>query len=838
MRQKNNDKQYLIARIIGLVLIIVSFGVYLTPNLQSSIRGDDYILVFLINHILAAGYFLYIIILHFIRASRNPFKVDGKNFRLFVVLFSISAFSLNKTMEIFGEPTTWLYVYFGIVHAGLILYAFKDYLPKWFNMPIYFIMGMGMTIFTYFSIVLFPVYIMSLALSWLFGFSINGLISLIWVVALIIPFIREKERNYKYWFIAGGVIPIMVAGFFMLEWSKTRDEITLAKQNSNNELPEWVILSQNISDNNSSEWVLKSHVFNQTHYSHRYDLFDFDRIFNGRSLKHDPVTFICYNLIGSLDIESNTIHKIIDTKYKYRHQSIERLWRDDDLISSKVKTSCEIMPEYRMAYVEKTINVKNKMEKRRWRNEQEAIYTFHLPEGAVATSLSLWINGVEEKARLTTKEKADSAYTTIVGKEMRDPSLMHWHEGNRLVVRVFPCTPDEERVFKIGYTTPLLYRDNNLALSNIYIEGPDMDNSDDSVKIRVKNYKKEMSIDISDEFKHEADNYFTYKGEYLNDWEFSMTAPKLSEECFSFNGCSYQVNEAFKTYADIIADNIYLDINNSWSESEYNEALNLLSGKEVYAYNNKVVKITKENSRNIFIAMHKKNFTLFPLYEIEDPEKSLIITKTINDTPLLEDLETESFHKNTFEYISGLNSKIKVLNIGDKQNIYLKTLAEFQALDVCYGDVSTLKDIMANGKFPTHVETPNSVYIPQSNIVIAKSDTTIDGKAPNHIMRLYAYNDIMKIVGRNYFNKEYLSNDIIKIAKESFVVSPISSLVVLESEKDYNRFGIEKEDNSSLHNAVSSSSGAVPEPHEWALIIIAALTAIFLAYKRYKPLYQ
>ncbi len=37
--------------------------------------------------------------------------------------------------------------------------------------------------------------------------------------------------------------------------------------------------------------------------------------------------------------------------------------------------------------------------------QQEAVHFFYLPEGAVATSLSLWIDGVEEKSRLTTPPK-------------------------------------------------------------------------------------------------------------------------------------------------------------------------------------------------------------------------------------------------------------------------------------------------------------------------------------------------------------------------------------------------------------------------------------------------
>jgi hypothetical protein len=68
-------------------------------------------------------------------------------------------------------------------------------------------------------------------------------------------------------------------------------------------------------------------------------------------------------------------------------------------------------------------------------------------------------------------------------------------------------------------------------------------------------------------------------------------------------------------------------------------------------------------------------------------------------------------------------------------------------------------------------------------------------------------------------------------AYKAYVVSPVTSLVVLETKQDYERFGI-KDDGVSLKNASMKSSGAVPEPHEWLLIIILAGAAAYLTMKR------
>ncbi|OIN58588.1 hypothetical protein [Arsenicibacter rosenii] len=63
-------------------------------------------------------------------------------------------------------------------------------------------------------------------------------------------------------------------------------------------------------------------------------------------------------------------------------------------------------------------------------------------------------------------------------------------------------------------------------------------------------------------------------------------------------------------------------------------------------------------------------------------------------------------------------------------------------------------------------------------------------------------------------------------AEQANILSPVSSLIVLETEQDYNRFGI-KRDQTGLDNATLKNEGAVPEPHEWALLI-ACLLCVFL----------
>lgn len=83
-----------------------------------------------------------------------------------------------------------------------------------------------------------------------------------------------------------------------------------------------------------------------------------------------------------------------------------------------------------------------------------------------------------------------------------------------------------------------------------------------------------------------------------------------------------------------------------------------------------------------------------------------------------------------------------------------------------------------------------------------------------------------------YFTEE-IDTNLVNRAKQAYVVSPLSSLIVLETQNDYDRFGIKKSKNS-LGNA--GVSGAVPEPHEWALIILSLSIMAYLYFRKRKKL--
>jgi XrtN system VIT domain protein len=182
---------------------------------------------------------------------------------------------------------------------------------------------------------------------------------------------------------------------------------------------------------------------------------------------------------------------------------------------------------------------------------------------------------------------------------------------------------------------------------------------------------------------------------------------------------------------------------------------------------------------------------------------------------------------------------IRTFCIGNDLSPYLKTLAELHVLNVSSGSIDNLSGLLTKHQFPTQLNDPNGVVLSEAGVTIRETPIRIrtaeeiqragivrQSSAPDHLARLFFYNHLLQRIGRNYFAPNYQTANLIEEAQRAHIVSPLSSLVVLETENDYNRFGIKKDING-LDNATLKSEGAVPEPHEWALL---AMTALFVGW--------
>jgi XrtN system VIT domain protein len=826
-KQPGFDRLYL----TGLGLIAVSLLFFCLP-VFFDLPDANYFGLFMANFVATAVYFCMLWANGRLRRGRNGLP----SFFLFLILFLISAYALNRAMTVFEDTVPWFAALLVLVCTNFVAFTFFERFPNWLRHAMCFVLGIAMLAFAYLSIYLVPLYLVGAVGFFLLGISLHTFVPLLFCIYTIVLMNKKAANDRKYWFgfYGGMAATLAFTAFFVMQWSATTRDINRiyrkAQAYGENGLPGWVAAAQQLPQNWISERVLKADLVYtipnpdapMESFFWRMPSRNFDE-----QLKHDPLVTVAALFGGRPNLSEDNRIQILESLFDARHQAQERLWRGDDLYTEHIKTSVRMWPQLSMAYTEKQITVTNAAMRSTWRGEQEAIYTFHMAEGSVVTSLSLWIDGVEAKGILTTKEKADSAYRTIVGVESRDPSLVRWQEGNTVSVRVFPVMAGESRIFKIGITTPLSKRDDKLVYENIHFNGPSTGTTTEEVAIDFAKTPKGYVLPAL--FSLENGHSFRSEGRYQPNWSIAVDVEPISEETFSFDGKTYTVRPYQQQRTDAIFNTVYLDVNSSWTHEEFMKLFDLLREKAIYVYDNGLTLVNEQNKEALFARLNDYRFSLFPLHVIADPGSSLLVSKSTGACPNLADLKQSRFYEGLKASLQQ-EKKIRLFNIGFQLSPYLKSLKEYRVFNYEEGSIVDLSKLVAQRKFAQDIESDQRVVIDNAGIAILKAEGETVSAAPDHLLRLFAYNHIMHKMGSRLVTGQSYNEDLVEEAREAYVVSPVSSLVVLETQKDYDRFDI-KDGSNSLRNASMGSRGAVPEPHEWALIILATVVLFYIKFR-------
>lgn len=813
----------------GIGLVAFSVLLYTISDQMKLQRNGVFSPLFFLHYGLALGYAVYLIF----SCGKRFFFLFNEKVRayhlLLLMLFNISAFALNRTLPIFNESATWLIVFLVAENILLLVYCIIPTPSKAIASLFLFIFGISLCFHLYQTFMVVPYWSIGLIAFFFFGISLHILVPLFYLLGLysVSKHLLSQYKTRKGFLIAGIVISVLILGIYTYQWHQLNESITQVKHQmhratSSSQLPEWVVLAQRIPLNTFTELAIKSGIVYQ-------EFTNWDSFF-GTGLRfedqqfHDPLVAIATLLVGQINLDEETRLKLLNAHYDQRHETSDRFWTGLDLQTKDIINNIQCFPSFRIAYTEMLLSIKNNSTSR-W-SQQEAIYTFQLPEGGVVTSLSLWIEGQEEKARLTTKAKAERAYNTIVGREARDPSIVYWMEGNSIRVRVFPCTSAEDRQFKIGITSPLALEKDKLVYEPITFKGPAYDQASVSINLHIG---KENTISYSSLPLTSSEEWHSWSGSYQQNWKVEIKAPKLSSSAFQFNNTYYAVREWKPMYEDFNPQVVYLDINNTWTAEEIEQITQLFAGQKLIVFNDQFQEqdfhATKNDSSEF------PSFTLFPFYKITSLEETLVITKGNVFTPNLSDLEKTEFKQKLFNWFAHQSQSVKVFDLASEPSNFMQSLEQFGVVSIAQGNVNQLKQLLDQQHFPVEQNNEGQTILSSAKIAIQMTVQATHTAAPDHLLRLFAYNSILKDIGRNYFKQAYQEEEVIQKAALANVVTPVSSLIVLETQKDYERFEVD-ENKDSLSNAKIDSSGAVPEPHEWLMIVAGAIISIWIGFKR------
>jgi XrtN system VIT domain protein len=809
---------------VGLGLIVFCLSCYILTAILPYDKEQNNYIAFL-NYLCTLLYFVSMTGSSYNRSSKFFKKTNRYQYICLMTLATISCLTLNLEINIFDTFSLWVNIYLVVMYGGLIAFCYMDKLPHQARTPIFFTLGMGSALSAYFTLYLLPLMPFGIILCFFFGVTLHLVVPLLVLINGITLFVKtEKSSTEKKAYALGLGAPLLIALLFIIQWNRTNQLInkTYAEHQIDNTygLPAWVALSQKLSDGFFTQRIIKGEILYTTLYNNNWNFWGgVGNSFQDKK-EHDPLIAIASFFSGKINISRADRLQILKFYSKNRHDTQRKIWSGKNLITSSIDHKTRIYPEYRLAYTEKTFTIKNNS-RSSWRQE-EALYTFSLPEGSVASSLSLWIEDVEQPSRLTTRGKADSAYVQIVGVVKRDPALLHWQEGNQLTVTVFPCTSREDRVFKIGITSPLSLDGEQLFLPPIRFEGPSALLAKETQSITFPTQKN-----------------FDYETAFSG----HLTCAKipLSSSAFNFKNQSFQVSEYQAKQAAFEPNYIYLDVNKSWTTSEFTQVCAAFLDKPIFMIDNGDLVQVQSDDLAVFENAQNDNFSLFPIDVITHPSEALIISKSTSKSPNLSDLKETHFGQNMMTFLEQKEAAIAFYNLSPTLSPYLQSLKEFYVFNYAQGSLRELRQLARQKQFPALISSSNKVVLHQANLLLKKdSSTTTTSEAPDHLMRLFSYNQILKKIGKGYFKSGYENPDLIDIASTAHIVSPISSMIVLESQKDYEHFDIEENEDglgnasnkNGLKNATNSSSGAVPEPHEWCFILLISFGLLFLQFKR------
>lgn len=764
---------------------------------------------------------IYWVMYLFIRKSLDDKSLDIVK-HLILTLFFISAHTLNRELHVFQDCSSWFLLTQVLGVSALLAVSFIDEFNRIMRWFVFILLTIGLLCWLYMALYVIPFYIVGTIGILLLGIGAHIFVPVLFFIRTLSMLKKHFDfRAYRivFWSLSSSILIGLI--LFIIQWNLLSKQIgkTIreAQAISTDGLPGWFSVVKEYKDS----WLFTDFVKMNIEYQ-VVDKDDFD-FFGGLNTRnnlvklHNPLIMVA-SLFSYDPLRQADKIQILKSIHGYEYLQELRLWTGKDIYTESVNTTVQLWPSNGIQYTEHTVQVTNRSQYE-WGTSNEAIYLFQLPSGGAVTSLSLWINGKEEKAVLTTKGKAAAAYKSIVGVQRRDPSWVEWREGNKVAVRVFPVNSKESRVFKIGITAPMSKRGTRWNYIPTSWEGPVK--SDTRYLTKIVFAQTAASVEVNNASVTEKNEY-QVEDQPANELAVSMEAPEKLNASFAYEGKRYALSNYLPQRSYFDPKDIYLDINSNWSNQEISAMKTLFSGKNIFLFHHDLIKWEPVQGDKIINQLRRLPISCFPFYRIKNREQSLLISKPSVDNISIEDLG-ESEYATNLKADRDRGSSINCFLLNTHSSGYVRTLIESRYLQPELGSIEDLKELIEQKQFAISEESNERIVIPESGVQIQEDTLPVSNSATDHIYRLFQYNQILRSPAVDSFS--------IERATKANVVSPVSSLIVLESAQDYKDQGIDT-DQKGLGNAGIQSQGAAPEPEEWLLIILFSGTLVYWYFRK------
>ena len=805
---------------IGLFFLVVSLVLYFLP-VCGLVSKEAEAALFFFHAIIALIYWA-------IRTAdrqsiRAWWRVWHQSIQLNLLL--LGALALNRDLQVYYSFVPWFLVLLLVSGLQVLLLPGFNYYPRAFRYCLAGLNGVSILIHVYLMMLALPYYPLGVLGLLAVGIGLYLFVPVLFLFFLIRQQIRIRKKSRRYGRLSWSAIfvTLLVAGFFVVQ---SVADIQYINQRSDraaangSDLPAWWRLSQEFGKDTRYGrllWKASRSGPETERVGGSFDFFSLLDFVGETDYLHDPLVKIALVCAPPLRVDPEYLRRVASTTEELEWSEEERLWSAAGLVTKTVDTRVSIWPTCQLAYTEFTIETAQTDTNRVSGQAKEAIYLFQLPEGAVVSSLSLWVNGREERARVTSPGKAREAYRAIVGREQRDPSMVLWKEGNGVSVRVFPVPMGGERKFRLGISSFLKRDGNRLIYREPIFQGPPSSNAVANTLIEFQ--EAVADLQLPGDFEVGDNGIHWRKGRYSSGWSTHFAAPVPAACSYRFQGESYYLDQFRPNPEPAPIAAIYLDLHKYWKREEALAILKAADDRPVFTLFDKPTLLTINNFDQAWSRAQDLEFGLIPFYQIPDWEQALLVYKPGKNRIKLGELENYRWYTALEDRPNA--ERIRFFNIGEEPEVLISTLRDMRLLHYASGDIPTLTEWISKRYFPRWEENDRQVVLFGPSLILRKTPEPLPVSGPDHLVRLFVYNDILKKSGGRFAQSPVNEKKFAEMARTAQIVSPFSSMIVLETEQDYQRFQIEENPPGSLSTTAGiQNGGAAPEPEEWALIAV------------------
>ena len=535
---------------------------------------------------------------------------------------------------------------------------------------------------------------------------------------------------------------------------------------------------------------------------------------------------------------------------------------DLSLAGSRIDGSFD--PDAALGYLEWTMVFKNTAT-----FQQEASARLALPPGGVVSRLTLWVNGEEREAAFAERGKVQAAYDSVV-RTRRDPVLVTTNGGDIVNVQCFPVQPNGEMKIRLGVTAPMQIEMTNAVTGNeagsearsgarsaaqseawmrlpYFIERNFRmdDNVTHLVWIESKQQLESSSSSLKPE--HPSANLFAVRGA-LSRAEMAKAFPAIRAVRSALVSEAW-TRDPFSKTGELIAQRIEPKSSTTPMRAVFvidgsapmrdqaasiADALAKMPERGEFALlvaSDEVVElapmrpVTQANAAETAGALKRFDFrggqdnlpALSRAWEIASQNPDSVIVWIHEPVPMLfnstDDLRQRWERRPSGAHLFDLQTRRGANLIADNLS-----------------GVAAVNRIVRMGDAPQEMRRLFSRFsggsqqftVTRSKLPGVRQGTSSDSKETSkHLARLWAFDEVANLLR---LGDAKSSDAAMKLASSYQIVTPLTGAVVLETQEQYRRAGLEPVSPGTVPT--------IPEPEEWLLMLSALLILSWILFRR------